>query len=103
MAEIRNFNSFPVSYNRLSNVFLNQRVLAEYYHHGMPSEPSLSVLAVLTEVFIETEDDGYIGLRFDNGTDVSFTKENYQTNISNDGVVFSSKHDSETYCIITVQ
>ncbi|MED2940690.1 hypothetical protein [Cytobacillus horneckiae] len=103
MAEIKQFNSFPVSYCRLSDDFLNQRVLAEYYHHDMPSEPSISVLGVLTDVFISNDDDGYINLRFENGTDISFKKENYLTNISNEEVVFTSKYDSETYCIITIQ
>ncbi|MFD1066646.1 hypothetical protein [Oceanobacillus locisalsi] len=101
MAEIKQFNSFPVSYNKLTD-FTNKRVLAEYYHHDTPSEPSVSVLGTLTDVFISTDNDGYISLRFKYGTDVSFHEENYFTNLSYDSVVFASKNDEETYCIITL-
>ncbi|GAA0344136.1 hypothetical protein ACW0TQ_07955 [Oceanobacillus sp. M60] len=102
MAEIKQFNSFPVSFNRLKG-FTNQKVLAEYYHHDVPSEPSVSVLNVAEYVsFLDFETENFIGIRFADGTNVDFSSQIYNTNLSNDSVVFSSKNDEETYCIITL-
>lgn len=100
MAKVANFPSFVSSYRALK---ANQGdlVLVELYHHDVMSEPSLSIVSHMDSVFADNiEGTTHIGIRIDGGTDLSFNDKNYNTNISDGAVIFSSKHDSETYCII---
>ena len=96
------FPSFKVSFNELIKIE-NQRVLVEFYHNDTPSEPTVSILNDIVGVFYGTgflEDEHYISIRFKEGTDLTFSSEVYNTNLSNDSIVFSSLADNETYCII---
>lgn len=99
MTTVAYFPSFKVSYNRLKENQENVYVV-EFYHRDMPSEPTVSIVDSISDVFAEFDDDPCITIRFDGGTDLTFSKENYYTNLSDGDVVFSSKHDDETYCII---
>lgn len=99
MSKVTLFPSFVSSYRELlknkDNVYI-----VEFYHRDTPSEPSVSVINLVSEVFANFDDETYISIRFVGGTDLTFTEESYNTNLSNDAVIFSSKHDDGTYCII---
>lgn len=99
MTNVAAFPSFKSSYRMLEKNKHNVYVV-EYYHRDMPSEPSVSIINLVSDIFADFDDEPYISIRFVGGTDLSFTEENYNTNISDDAVVFSSKHDDRTYCII---
>lgn len=100
MSNILAFNNFKTSAKRLKE-FVSRECLLEYYHHNTPSEPSVSVLSIVEDVFYGNDGfDKYLSIRFKDGTDITFTDEAYNTNLSNDDVVFSSKFDDETYCIL---
>lgn len=99
MSKIATFPSFIPSYKRLKENKDNVYIV-EFYHRDMPSEPTVSIINSVEEVFADFEDETYISIRFKGGTDLAFTSESYHTNLSNDAVVFSSKFDDETYCII---
>ncbi len=99
MANISHFPSYLPSYNRLEENKNNVYVV-EFYHCDVPSEPTVSIVDKVSEVFADFEDEPYISIRFDGGTDLTFTSGNYYTNLSNNAVVFSSKHVNDTYCII---
>src|SRR5690625_1045653 len=100
MEKVTRFPSFAPSYRTLKEN-QSELVLVELYHHDVASEPSLSVITHMDSVFTgNIEGSTYIGIRFDGGTDLSFSDKNYNTNISNGAVIFSSKHDIDTYCII---
>ncbi len=102
MTKVMPFNNFKTSYTELKNNTRN-RFLIEFYHHDFPSEPTLSVLDnVLEVVFDRIEGESYISIRlFSDTTDITFKSGSYHTNLSNGDVVFSSKHDNETYCLIS--
>lgn len=99
MSKIATFPSFIPSYNRLKEN-KGHVYIVEFYHRDMPSEPTVSIINSVEEVFADFEDESYISIRFEGGTDLIFTSESYHTNLSNDAVVFSSKFDDETHCII---
>lgn len=99
MKKVIQFNSFKTSYKRLLENKHNIYVV-EFYHHDMPSQPTVSIVSLVSDVFAEFNDETYISIRFNGGTDLTFTNESYTTNLSNECVVFSSKHNDETYCII---
>src|SRR5690625_2897656 len=100
MTKVTKFPSFVSSYRYLEEN-KGEVTLVEFYHHDMPSEPSVSVVDHMDSVFTDNiEGSMHIGIRFDGGTDLSFDDKNYNTNISNGSVIFSSKHDNETNCII---
>lgn len=99
MSNVATFPSFIPSYKRLVENKNNVYVV-EFYHRDMPSEPTVSIINLVSEVFAEFDDEPYISIRFVGGTDLTFTSENYHTNLSDDDVVFSSKYDDETYCVI---
>lgn len=100
MHKVIPMNNFKTSAKRLED-FVGQVCLAEYYHHDVRSEPTVSILSEVTEVFYgEDGAEPYIALRFSDGTDLTFTSVVYNTNISNEAVVFGSKRDLETHCII---
>ncbi len=99
MKNIATFPAFIPSYNRLVENKNNVYVV-EFYHRDMPSEPTVSIINLVSEVFADFDEEPYISIRFVGGTDLTFTRESYNTNLSNDAVVFSSKFDDETYCII---
>lgn len=100
MSKIAPFPSFVPSYNRLKQN-KDQVYIVEFYHRDMPSEPTVSIINSVSEVFAYFDDEAYISIRFVGGTDLTFASESYFTNISGDAVVFSSKHDDETYCLIS--
>lgn len=100
MAKVTEFPSFITSYRFLEKN-KDKETLVEFYHNDTPSEPSISVVDHVDSVLAAKIDgSAYIGIRFDGGTDLSFNDKNYNTNISNGAVIFSSKYDDETYCII---
>ena len=100
---IKQFNSFDTSYKRLKEKLSNSllKISLEYYHHDFQSEPFLLIDAYPENIRIkELEEHGKIILITTKETMVTFTEKNYNTNLSNDSVVFYSKFDEETYCII---
>lgn len=99
MTNVATFPSFIPSYKRLKENADNVYIV-EFYHQDTMSEPSVSIINSVSEVFADFDYEPYISIRFDGGTDLTFTGESYHTNLSNDAVVFSSKFDDETYCII---
>lgn len=103
MLKVTHFPSFVYfqnSYNKLEDN-ANNVYLVELYHRDMPSQPTVSIVDQVSEVFSDIgADESYISIRFVGGTDLTFTSESYNTNISNNAVIFSSKFDDETYCII---
>lgn len=99
MSTVTPFPSFKGSYKRLKEN-QNNIYVVEYYHRDMPGEPTFSIVDSISGIFSKIGDDSYISIRFDGGTDLTFTEENYNTNLSDGDVVFSSKFDDETYCII---
>lgn len=100
MSNVTNFPSFVPSYKRLTEN--KDRVYIVEFYHGedTPSEPTVSIINSVTDVFADFDDEPYISIRFEGGTDLTFTQESYSTNLSHGAVVFASKHESETYCII---
>ncbi|GGN64581.1 hypothetical protein GCM10007971_32600 [Oceanobacillus indicireducens] len=103
MSKIKQFNSFLTSFKELNRNFNScKKVLIEFYHYDMPSEPTVSVLNYMDEIiFDEIDGERSIEIRFSGGTDVCFREQLHNTNLSNGSVVFSSKHDDETYCLIS--
>src|SRR5690625_7993812 len=89
---IPSYKKFEVN---ADNVFV-----VEFYRRDTASEPTVSIINAVSDVFAAFDDEPYISIRFVGGTDLTFTGESYFTNLSGDAVVFSSKHDDETYCII---
>lgn len=78
------------------------KVNIEFYHHDFQSEPFLHLEASVKNVSIEqVEEHGKVISILTPETLFSFSERNYHTNLSNDDVVFSSKKDDETYCLIS--
>ncbi|MEN2467993.1 hypothetical protein [Ornithinibacillus sp. JPR2-1] len=97
------FNSFQTTYNKLLKNAINDltKVNIQYFHHDFQSEPFLHVEAKVENVMLEhVETHGLVITVLTPETTFTFTERNYYTNLSNDAVVFSSKNDGETYCII---
>lgn len=99
MSNIAVFPSFIPSYNMLLEN-KEKIYVVEFYHRDVPSEPTVSIINKVDEIFAHFGDDAYISIRFAGGTDLSFNADSYHTNISDNTVVFSSKYDDETYCFI---
>ncbi len=103
MAEIKQFNSFQTSYKKLQEGLniSTTKINVEYYHHDFQSEPFLHIEAHVDMVKLDfIGDHGQVISIFTPELTLVFTENNYHTNLSNDSVVFGSKHDEETYCII---
>lgn len=99
MSNVTVFPSFVSSYKELVRN-KNSVYIVEFYHRDTPSEPTVSIINLVSEIFADFDEDPYISIRFIGGTDLTFTSENYSTNLSDDAVVFASKNDDETFCII---
>ncbi len=99
MTNVAAFQSFIPSYKRLKENE-NNVYIVEFYHRDTPSEPTVSIINSVSEVFANFDEDSYISIRFVGGTDLSFTSESYNTNLSKNAVVFNSKYDDDTFCII---
>jgi hypothetical protein len=103
MSNITNFPAFTSSYKKLKEESENKllRIFIEFYHHDFQSEPFMYLEgSVQTISMEEIEEHGKVINIITSETILSFTERNYHTNISGDAVVFSSKDDNETYCII---
>ncbi|KHD86344.1 hypothetical protein NG54_03215 [Heyndrickxia ginsengihumi] len=100
MQTVTNFPRFIPSYKRLKEN-QNKVFTVEFYHHDVNSEPTFSTISLASDIFLEKiENEGtFITIRL-TGLDLTFGEKNYNTNLSDDGVVFSSKHDDETYFLI---
>lgn len=99
MSKVMDFPSFIPSYQMLLKN--KEKVyVVEFYHRDTPSEPTVSIINKVDEIFADFNDEPYISIRFVGGTDLTFTEDSYFTNISKNTVVFSSKVDEETYCFI---
>lgn len=73
----------------------------QFYHHDYQSEPFMLIEGKVKSLLLD-DVIGY-GETIDITTAellISFNEKSYYTNISSDAVVFSSKNDDETYCII---
>lgn len=98
---VKQFNSYLTSYKELKRN-IHKRFLLEFYHHDMPSEPTVSTLCKVLDIFHDDSDgEMYINIRFYDGTDVHFKETIYNTNLTNGQVAFGSKQDDETYCLIS--
>lgn len=101
MTKTVSFPSFKTSFSELVKK-KGRRVLVEFYHNDVPSEPTVSILSNIADVFHDViEGDDYISIRFIEGTDLSFSSDIYSSNLSNGTVVFGSLVDSGTYCVIS--
>ncbi|WP_337970215.1 hypothetical protein [Virgibacillus salexigens] len=103
MPKVTNLPAFKSSFKKLkekeSNSLLKMNM--EFYHHDFQSEPFLHVEAPVESIFMEhVEEHRNIISILTSETTFTFSEKNYNTNISNDVVVFSSKNDEQTYCII---
>jgi len=72
----------------------------EVYHHDHNGEPYISVEAYPELVRPEHVDGNLIILIHTKENAFTFSAENYNTNLSGDAVVFSSKKDDETHVFI---
>lgn len=73
----------------------------EYYHHNNQSEPFLSSMSDVEVVRLECVDgDELIVSVMTPELIVSFGEMDWKVSIGEDYVVFSSKEDNETHCII---
>lgn len=98
--KITNFPAFTPSFNKLIE---NQekRFLIEFYHYDFNSEPFLYTDCYVQDIIMEkVPEHGLIITIFTPYTTISLSERNHFTNISDEAVVFSSKHDDESYCII---
>ncbi|WP_158681479.1 hypothetical protein [Microbulbifer pacificus] len=103
MSKILNLNSFDRTYKRIVEKSSNDliKINVEFYHHDFQSEPFLHTEAKVQNVLFDRSlDGGAVITIMTNESYLSFAEKNYHTNLSGDDVVFSSKHNSETYCII---
>ncbi len=104
MGKTIEFNNFQTTFNKLTRQAKNDllKINIEFYHHDFESEPFIHVEADVENISIENVDlNGKVITILTNETAFSFTERNHYTNLSNDDVVFSSKNDDETYCIIS--
>lgn len=100
MTKITNLPTFTTSYKALKEN-IGELVLVELYHQDIVFDPVVSVVSQLNATF-NANDEGisHINLRIDGGTDLKFNSDNFDTGISDGAVVFLSKHDEGTYCVI---
>ncbi|MFB1100854.1 hypothetical protein [Terribacillus sp. JSM ZJ617] len=102
MSNVVEFNSFDTSSNELWKKFGERKNFeVSLYHHNRDSEPHIHINDRPSSIEIDHDDeDGTIIVL--NYKSLSFTwyEKNHHTNLSNGAVVFSSKHDSDTYWII---
>ncbi|OAK70052.1 hypothetical protein [Lederbergia galactosidilytica] len=104
MGKTIEFNNFQTTFNRLTRQAKNKllKINIEFYHHDSASEPFIHVEADIERIFMEiAEPHGKVITILTQETTFSFTERNHHTNLSNDDVVFSSKNDDETFCIIS--
>jgi hypothetical protein len=72
------------------------------YHHDNNSEPTISVIGIASGVLQEHNDElGMIITIYLDDSYFAFCECRHFTNLSNEEVVFSSKHDDETFWIIS--
>lgn len=103
MSKVLSFNNFQTSYKKLIQQAENDltKINIEFYHHDFQSEPLLHIESdVENVIFEDVEGHGKVISILTTEATFSFSERNYHTNLSNDAVVFSSKHDDETHCII---
>lgn len=100
MTAVANFPSFIPSYKQLKENEHKQFSIA-FYHHDCGSEPTIHISDYAESIRLDDDEEyGKIIEIHTPETFMTFTEKNHLTNLSNDDVVFSSKHDDETYWII---
>lgn len=103
MTNVAVFSSFIPSYRKLKHLSRNGvlNIFIQYFHHDDQSEPFLFLEGEVSSLKLdEVEGHGKIISITTPESMFTFSERNYLTNISGDAVVFSSKNDNETYCII---
>jgi len=103
MSNIATFSAFVPSYRKLQQLSYNKvlNIFIQYFHHDDQSEPFLYLEGEVNSLRLEeVEEQGKIISITTPESMFTFSERNYLTNISGDAVVFSSKNDNETYCII---
>lgn len=105
MAVLQNSEAFKKSYARMRKVFretIGVRFNIEYYHFDVDSEPVISIDAEAERLVLDYVDEhGLVISILTKETIVSFSEKNYTTNLCSDNsVVFVSKNDKKTHCII---
>lgn len=101
MKSVTIFPSFIPSYKRLKE---NQHKVfhIEFYHHDPNSEPTFYINSKALDIRFEKIEDEWMSITIRTPEiELTFGERNYFTNLSNDDVVFSSKFDDETYCLIS--
>lgn len=73
----------------------------EFYHNDDPTEPNASINSYTESIILDfVEDHGYIVSIFTEETIIGFSEKNYEVTVSDDVVVFTSKHEDNTYFVI---
>lgn len=95
-----NLSTFGQSFKQLKKNF-DMKFFIHFYHHNANSEPFLHIDGYIENLSIERVDEhGFAINILTHETILVFTEQNYFSNISGESVVFSSKHDDGTHCII---
>lgn len=105
MAALQSSEAFKKSYARMREVFRETtgvRFNIEYYHFDDDSEPVISIDAEAERLVLDyVPEHGLVISILTKESIISFSEKNYITNLSSDNsVVFASKHNDETHCII---
>lgn len=99
MTTNNNFN-FRDAYESLKEME-DWKFYIHLYHHDFSGEPQLTVGSYIETLRLDyVSDHGLIITIITTETTLSFSEKNYTVNTSNGDIVFVSKHDDETHCII---
>jgi hypothetical protein len=105
MSELQSSEVFQKSYERMKGIFQENdlvRFNIEYYHFDTDSEPVISIDAEAEKLVLDyVPEHGLVISILTKESIISFSEKNYTTNLGSDNsVVFASKHNDETHCII---
>lgn len=105
MAALQSSEAFKKSYARMREVFRETtgvRFNIEYYHFDDDSEPVISIDAEAERLVLDyVPEHGLVISILTKESIIGFSEKNYTTNLGSDNsVVFASKNDNETHCII---
>ncbi|WP_077317617.1 hypothetical protein [Virgibacillus proomii] len=105
MAVLQSAEAFKKSYAKMREIVretVGVRFNIEYYHFDDDSEPVISIDAEAERLVLDyVPEHGLVISILTKESIISFSEKNYITNLSSDNsVVFASKHNDETHCII---
>lgn len=97
---VKTLTSFQRVYLKLKKNS-ERKFYIEFYHNDIASEPTISIDSYPEKVFVDfTEEHGNIINIFTKESTIGFSEKNYDVTVSDDVILFNSKHDDETYYII---